>query len=84
VITPRYLTPPKIAQTYGVDVHQVLGWIASGELRAINLAASAHGRPRYKISPSDLSIFEQRRSVQAPAPSVRRRRKAIGNVTQYF
>lgn len=33
----RASTPPVIAKLLACNVHKVLGWIASGQLRAINL-----------------------------------------------
>ena len=78
----RYVTPPEIAKRYGVDVHKVIGWIRRGELHAINVGDGVK-RPRYRISPADLAAFETSRSVQPPAPRVRRRR-ADPNVIAFF
>jgi hypothetical protein len=69
-----YLTPPQVAEQYRVDPHRVIHWIRSGQLRAINLG-DGNKRPRYRISPADLAAFEASRSVQPPAPRVRRRWK---------
>ena len=74
MIATSYLTPPQIAERYGVDPQKIISWIRRGELRALNVAAVTGGRPRYRISPADLAIFEASRSVQPPAPRVRRRR----------
>ena len=78
----RYRTPPEVADLYAVNANKVLGWIRSGELRATNVAASLIGRPRWRISPADLAVFEQRRSAITP-PKSRPRRKAVG-VIQFF
>jgi len=72
---PRALTPPQIAQRYGVKADKVLVWIRSGELRAVNVAARPTGRPRWRITEADLVIFENRRTARPPAPAARRRRK---------
>ena len=77
-----YVTPPRVAKQFGVDVHKVLGWIRSGELHAVNVGDGSK-RPRYRISPSDLAVFELARSVQPPAPWIRRRRKDP-NVIAFF
>jgi hypothetical protein len=69
------LTPPQLAAQWGVDVHKIIVWIRSGELRAINVATTRTGRPRYAIDLADVAIFEAGRSVQPPAPRLRRRRK---------
>ena len=69
------LTPPELARQWGIDVAKVLKWIKSGELRAVNLATTRTGRPRYAIDQADMAIFEAARTVQPPAPRVRRRRR---------
>ena len=78
----RYLTPPEVAEQFRVNSTKVLMWIRSGELRATNVAASLIGRPRWRISPSDIAVFEQRRSAVAPTKT-RPRRKSAG-VIQFF
>jgi hypothetical protein len=77
------LTPPQLAAQWGVDVHKIVGWIRSGELRAINLATDRNGRPRYAIDQADIAVFEASRAVQPPMPRLRRRRTDPG-VTQFF
>lgn len=69
-----YLTPPVVAERYGVDVKKIVGWIRRGELRAVNVATCTGGRPRYRISPADLAAFEVARSA-GPQPRVVRRKK---------
>jgi hypothetical protein len=78
----RYLSPPQIAEQYGVDPNKVIGWIRAGELRAVNVGNGA-SRPRYRISPADLALFEAARAVQPPTPRIRRRR-IDPNVIQFF
>lgn len=79
----RFLSPPAIAERYGVDPAKVLCWIRRGELRAVNVATNNGGRPRYRISPADLAVFEAARAVTPPAPRIRRRR-ADPNVIAFF
>ena len=81
-MSTRYLTPPEVAKRYGVNASKVLGFIHSGELRAVNVAASTLGRARWRISPSDIAVFEQRRSAVAP-PKTRPRRKSVG-IIEFF
>ena len=81
-MTARYLTPPQVAEQFRVNSAKVLMWIRTGELRATNVAASLIGRPRWRISPADLAVFEQRRQAVAP-PKTRPRRKSVG-VIQFF
>lgn len=75
MIAPRYLSPPAVACRYGCKPEKILAFIASGELRAVNLATRPGGRPRWKISEADLLAFEARRSARPPAPRARRNRK---------
>ncbi len=80
----RKLTPPEVARRFGVGADKVLIWIRNGELRAVNVATLASGRPRYAIDPADLAAFEQRRAVQAKPAAAPRRRKAPAGVIEYF
>jgi len=64
--THRHLTPPAIAKRLGVAEETVRGWIASGELRAANLARRGCVRPRYRVDPADLTrIIHQLWNVMA-------------------
>ena len=73
-LTP-YLTPPKYAERLGIKPEKVLGWIARGELRAINVAGRVGGRPRWRISVEAIADFERRRSAVKPAKTRRRRKR---------
>jgi len=77
-----YLTPPAVAERFAVDAHKVLDWIKRGELRAIDVATTTAGRPRYRISPADLAAFEASRS--ATPQKVSRIRRKNPNVTEFF
>jgi helix-turn-helix protein len=77
------LTPPQIAERYGISSEKVIVWIKAGELRAFNAAMSATGRPRWLIDEADLTAFEQRRSAQPSKPAARRRKAAAG-VIEFF
>lgn len=68
----EYLTPPTIAKRLGVSVEKIIGWILAGELRGANVATKLGGRPRYRVSESDLAEFLERRSA-AVQPAPRRR-----------
>jgi hypothetical protein len=83
-VASRYLSPPEIARSRGVDAHKILAWIESGELKAVNLATSTSGRPRWKVSPADLAAFEASRSA-GPQPKVSRvRRRKNPNIVEFF
>ena len=79
----RYLSPPQVAERFGVDVHRVLGWIRRGQLHAVNVGDGAQ-RPRYRVSPTDLALFEAARAA-GPAPKMSRiRRRRDSQVTEFF
>lgn len=78
------VTPPKLARQWGISPDKLLGWIRSGELRAINAAARLGGRPKYLIDLADVAEFEERRVVQPPPKTPRRRQKPSGNVIKFF
>lgn len=75
-MTVRFRTPPKIARELGINVNKVLGWIARGELAAVNLAERPTGRPRWKVSREALDEFLASRTPAAPQPRKRRARKS--------
>ena len=78
----RASTPPVVARQLGVDSHKVLRWIASGQLRAVNVGDGS--RPRWRIMPDDLQAFLERRAAQPAVKATRRRRKVDAAVTEYF
>ena len=53
-----------LAEEWGVSPSKVRDLIASGQLRAINLARDPNGRPRYSISREDIAAFEQAREAR--------------------
>jgi hypothetical protein len=82
-MTDTALTPPIVARRYGVKPDKVLQWIRSGELPAVNVAASPIGRPRWRITEADIIVFEDRRRAR-PTVTPPRRRKQIANVKRFF
>ncbi len=86
--TPRTkVTPPQLAARLGVSATKIVAWIRSGELRAINAATKAGGRPRWLIDEADIAAFEARRSAQiSPRTASRtpRRRKADPAVIEFY
>ena len=73
----RATTPNALAKQLGIRPQKVLGWIARGELRAINMAETTAGRPRWKILPEDLERFFDSRAASPPPPPNRRRRRRV-------
>ncbi len=82
--TPHFLTPPEIARRYGISVDKVLAWIRTGELRALNLAESRSGRPRWRIDHVDLMAFESQRAAIPDKPQPRRRRSEPEGIIKFF
>lgn len=64
-----FLTPPQLAERYGIGLRKVLSWIASGELAAIDLSANRTKRPRWRISTEALERFETARTSRAAEPT---------------
>jgi excisionase family DNA binding protein len=82
--TRTKLTPPEVAARWGVSADKVLAWIRNGELRAVNAATRAHGRPRWLVDLADLEVFEQRRAARPVQPAPRRRRQPASAEKTYF
>jgi hypothetical protein len=80
---PR-LTPPQVAKRYGVNPDTVRSWIASNELRAVNVAAPGSTRPRYRVEPEALAEFDLRRQTREKAPRQRRRRAKHDLIVRRF
>ena len=78
-----YLTPSDIARSRGINVAKPLGWIKSGELKAVNVATNRDGKlPRWRISPADLEAFDAARAaVPRPVPTRRKQRAASCSTT---
>jgi hypothetical protein len=77
-----WFTPPEIGQQLRVDPSKVLGWIAAGELVAVNTATGRSGRPRWKISAEALANFLAARSSR-PHPKQAARRRNRTAVREY-
>lgn len=79
----RALTPPKLAARLGVNPDKIWHWIATGELRAINVALSAQGRPRWRITEEAVAEFESLRSSQPKIRRTRRKRAPLPATEQW-
>lgn len=79
-----YTTVPQIAERFGVKPEKIVAWIRTGELRAMNVAQRAGGRPRYRINPADLADFENRRAIISTTKPAPRKRRHDGDVIQFF
>ena len=68
------LTTRDVAKRLRVSEDKVRGWIARGELAAVNTAALC-GRPRWVVTPEALAAFERARAGGPPPKPQRRRRR---------
>ena len=83
----RKRSVPQVARQLGVAENKIYAWIRSGELRAINLALSTHGRPRYAIDLADIEAFETGRRVipdGGPSTTSRMRKRTAAPIKDYF
>lgn len=69
-------TVKQLAEYYSVKMDTVLGWIHSGQLKAINVASVGSKRPRFRITDESVAEFELSRRTVSP-PKVERRRKKV-------
>ncbi|UUO09288.1 helix-turn-helix domain-containing protein [Blastopirellula sp. J2-11] len=78
-----HYTPQEVATALQVGVDRIRQFIASGELRAINLAKAGSSRPQWRIRESDLKSFEELR-MNRPPPKITRRRKKLPGVIEFY
>jgi len=81
-----WLSPRQLAAERGVRVSKVCAWIVSGELLAVNHAATSCGRPRWRISRDAIEEFDRARSNRAslkPTQPPRGKRRAA-EVVEFF
>ena len=62
-IDTEFFTPPKAAKLLGVSHNQIIYYIHAGELRAVDLSKHRGGRPRWRISRTDLEALLSSRST---------------------
>jgi excisionase family DNA binding protein len=74
-----------LCERYGVSEHTVLGWIRSGELRAVNVGRRpGTKKPRWRITAEALQAFELARTP-TPSPSrAQRRKKRPAGVIEFY
>ena len=80
----RDLTPPELGRMKGIEPEKILGWSRSGELKAINYAQRATGRPRWRIKLEDWLAFEESRTARPKPQSARRPRRPAGQPREFF
>jgi transposase len=73
-----------VSERYSVGEHTVLNWIASGELRALNVARHPNGgKPRWRVTAEALEAFEVARTSTPATPRARRRNRQP-DVIQFY
>jgi excisionase family DNA binding protein len=73
-----------LCERYAVSEHTVLGWIRSGELRAVNVGRRQGAKkPRWRITQAALEAFELARTPTPPPPKGRRRKQAAEVIRFY-
>lgn len=77
------LTPPEAAKQLGVSPDTVRGWIASGELKAANVAGPGK-RASHRITREALAEFERRRTKIVEPLKIGRRRKPTAQLVQRY
>ena len=78
------LSVKDLCERYGVGEHTVLGWIRSGELRAINVGRRLDTKkPRWRVTQEALAAFEQMRTPTPPPPRAPRRKRPAGIIEFY-
>jgi hypothetical protein len=80
---PDYLTTADVAAHYRVGIANVLSWIHSGALPALDTSRGTQ-RPRYRIRRADLEVFEHRRTTKRKSPTPRRQAKKDVAVIEFF
>jgi len=81
---PRGRTVREFAAYYRVSKSKVLRFIASGELRAVNMAGRPRdGKPRWVITPDAQAEFERGRAA-GPTPRPKRRRRLPVGFVDFF
>jgi transposase len=72
-----------LCERFAVGEHTVLGWIRSGELKAINVSRKPGGRPKWRITAEAVAAFELARTP-TPPQSRTRRRKRPADVIEFY
>jgi len=71
-------TVADLARRFRVGEDKIRRWILSGELKALNVASSLCGRPRFVVTANALAEFEKRRTAGPPPKAPRRRKRVTG------
>ncbi len=68
---------------FGVSEGTVLGWVRSGQLKALNVGRTRSAkRPRWRITQGAVDAFEASRTATPPEPRARRAKPA--DVVEFY
>jgi transposase len=70
-------TVADLARRYRVSEDRVRGWIARGEMRAINRRDTRSGRPSWVVTREALTEFESSRQATPPPKPPRRKKRTV-------
>lgn len=83
-MTDRALTIREVAERFAVGERTVIGWIRSGELRAVNCGRRPGSKkPRWRMTAESLAAFELCRTHTPPPPRTRRRKQSAEAIQFY-
>ena len=83
-MTASRLTPADVAQRLNCSTRLVRDLIISGTLPAVDVSRPGSRKPRYRVSETDILVFEQRRLVRTVPATKRKRKKKHTNVMEFF
>ncbi len=81
---PSTLSVRDLCERYGVSEPSVLGWIHSGEMRAVHVGRKPGAKkPRWRVTQQALEAFEQARTPSPPPPRTPRKSRPAEVVAFY-
>ncbi len=73
-----------LCERYGVSEQTILGWIRSGELKAINVGRRLDAKkPRWRVTQEAIAAFEQLRTPTLPPSRAAQRKRPAGIIEFY-
>jgi len=78
-----YVSPNQLAAELGISWAKTVGFIRSGELKAVDVSARRGGRPQWRIARADVELFLARRAA-TPIPRVTRRRRKPADIIEFY
>lgn len=75
----------QVAEKYSVSSDTVLSWLASGQLKGLNVGRCPGAkRPRWRITQAALDAFEAVRASSVVEKARRSRGKSRGEVVEFY